>query len=226
MIQLRWLFIFCTHYFSKWISFERISDQASASTVLRRLPFYLYRDIIGCKKWKGVCMKKETYLSLHPVIFLYGWNPDFSCLNLWSFKEFWADRWFCETTWFNNGSRQGWLRDILWEISPTQSVSTNLFICFPDSDCLTGNFLFPLYEAGSVNSPLYLHGADFIKSSFSCYNYFAGRPLLASFSTPSLRQRYLASSSIALLLLTALSLLFLGIVLYKTLRLRKAQARA
>ena len=24
------------------------------------------------------------------------------------------------------------------------------FICFPDSDCLTGNFLFPLYEAGSV----------------------------------------------------------------------------
>ena len=58
------------------------------------------------------------------------------------------------------------------------------------------------------------------------YNYFAGRPLLASFSNPSLRQRYLASSSIALLLLTALSLLFLGIVLYKTLRLRKAQATA
>jgi len=69
-------------------------------------------------------------------------------------------------------------------------------------------------------------GQILLSQAFSCYNYFAGRPLLASFSTPSLRQRYLASSSIALLLLTALSLLFLGIVLYKTLRLRKAQARA
>ena len=69
-------------------------------------------------------------------------------------------------------------------------------------------------------------GQILLNQVFSCYNYLAGRPLLASFSTPSLRQRYLASSSIALLLLTALSLLFLGIVLYKTLRLRKAQARA
>jgi len=67
---------------------------------------------------------------------------------------------------------------------------------------------------------------DLLTAHYTCYNYFAGRPLLASFSTPSLRQRYLASSSIALLLLTALSLLFLGIVLYKTLRLRKVQARA
>ena len=67
-------------------------------------------------------------------------------------------------------------------------------------------------------------GQILLSQAFSCYNYFAGRPLLASFSNPSLRQRYLASSSIALLLLTALSLLFLGIVLYKTLRLRKAQA--
>ena len=40
-----------------------------------------------------------------------------------------------------------------------------LFICFPDSDCFAGNFLFPLYEAGSVNSTLYLYGADFVKSS-------------------------------------------------------------
>ena len=51
-----------------------------------------------------------------------------------------------------------------YEKSAQLNQSTNLFICFPDSDCLTGNFLFPLYEAGSVNSPLYLHGADFIKS--------------------------------------------------------------
>ena len=165
MIQLWCLFHLLHTLFSKWISFERISDQASASTVLRRLPFYLYRDIIGCKKWKGVCMKKKPIYLYMPVIFLYGWNPNISCLNLWSFKEFWVDRWFCETTWFNNGSRQSWLCDILWEISTTQSVSINLFICFPDSDCLTGNFLFPLYEAGSVNSTLYLYGADFIKSS-------------------------------------------------------------
>ena len=82
---------------------------------------------------------------------------------------------------------------------------------------LLANFLFPHYT--------YM-GQILLSQAFSCYNYFAGRPLLASFSTPSLRQRYLASSSIALLLLTALSLLFLGIVLYKTLRLRKAQARA
>jgi len=69
-------------------------------------------------------------------------------------------------------------------------------------------------------------GQILLSQAFSCYNYFAGRPLLASFSNSALRQRYLASSSIALLLLTALSLLFLGIVLYKTLRLRKAQATA
>ncbi len=65
-----------------------------------------------------------------------------------------------------------------------------------------------------------------LSQAFSCYNYFAERPLLASFSNPALRQRYLASSLFALLFLTALTLLFLGIVLYKTLRLRKAQATA
>ena len=69
----------------------------------------------------------------------------------------------------------------------------------------------------------------FMKQDLLTAHYtYMGQILLsqASFSTPSLRQRYLASSSIALLLLTALSLLFLGIVLYKTLRLRKAQATA
>ena len=69
-------------------------------------------------------------------------------------------------------------------------------------------------------------GQILLSQAFSCYNYFAERPLLASFSNPALLQRYLASSLFALLFLTALTLLFLGIVLYKTLRLRKAQATA
>ena len=72
----------------------------------------------------------------------------------------------------------------------------------------------------------YTYMGQILSQAFSCYNYFVGRPLLASFSNPSLRQRYLASSSIALLLLTAFALLFFGIILYKTLRLRKAQATA
>lgn len=69
-------------------------------------------------------------------------------------------------------------------------------------------------------------GQILLNQVFSFYNYFAGRPLLASFSNSALRQRYLASSFLALLLLTALNLLFFGIILYKTLRLRKAQAKA
>ena len=69
-------------------------------------------------------------------------------------------------------------------------------------------------------------GQILLNQVFSCYNYFAGRPLLANFSNSALRQRYLASSFLALLLLTALNLLFFGIILYKTWRLKKAQARA
>ena len=95
--------------------------------------------------------------------------------------------------------------------SPLTLLATFYFL-FMKQDLLTAHYTYM--------------GQILLSQAFSCYNYFVGRPLLASFSTPSLRQRYLASSSIALLLLTALSLLFLGIVLYKTLRLRKAQARA
>ena len=69
-------------------------------------------------------------------------------------------------------------------------------------------------------------GQILLNQVFSCYNYFAGRPLLANFSNSALRQRYLASSFLALLLLTALNLLFFGIILYNTWRLKKAQARA
>ena len=91
---------------------------------------------------------------------------------------------------------------------------------------LLATFYFLFMKEDLLTAHYTYMGQILLSQAFSCYNYFAGRPLLASFSNPSLRQRYLASSSIALLLLTALSLLFLGIVLYKTLRLRKAQARA
>ncbi len=57
---------------------------------------------------------------------------------------------------------------------------------------------------------------------FLRYTYFAGRPLLAFFK-PVPSPTIFASSSIALLPWTALSLLFLELF-YKTLRLRKAQA--
>ena len=58
---------------------------------------------------------------------------------------------------------------------------------------------------------------------FSCYNYFVLSSLFSVFSNETLRQRYQSSSVLALLLLTALAALFLGIILYKTLRLRKLQ---
>ena len=59
------------------------------------------------------------------------------------------------------------------------------------------------------------------------YFLFMKQDLLTThYTNQALRQRYLASSSLALLLLTAFALLFFGIILYKTLRLRKAQARA
>ena len=91
---------------------------------------------------------------------------------------------------------------------------------------LLATFYFLFMKQDLLTAHYTYMGQILLSQAFSCYNYFAGRPLLASFSTPSLRQRYLASSSIALLYMTALSLLFFGIILYKTLRLRKAQARA
>ena len=166
--------------------------------------------------------EKETYLSLHPVIFLYGWNPDFSCLNLWSFKEFWADRWFCETT---AQDKADYVTYYEKSAQLNQSPLTFLFVSLI-LIALLATFYFLFMKQDLLTAHYTYMGQILLSQAFSCYNYFAGRPLLASFSTPSLRQRYLASSSIALLLLTALSLLFLGIVLYKTLRLRKAQATA
>ena len=143
--------------------------------------------------------EKETYLSLHPVIFLYGLEPLTSAvLNLWASKSFELTDDFAKQLGFNNGSRQGWLCGILWEISPTQSVSTNLLFVswfwLPYWQLSISSFI----EAGSLTAHYTYMGQILLSQAFSCYNYFAGRPLLASFSTPSLRQRYLASSSIAL----------------------------
>ena len=66
-------------------------------------------------------------------------------------------------------------------------------------------------------------GQIVISYIFSCYNYFVLSSLFSVFSNEVLRQRYQSSSKIAWLLLTALAALFLGIILHKTLRLRKLQ---
>ena len=91
---------------------------------------------------------------------------------------------------------------------------------------LLATFYFLFMKEDLLTAHYTYMGQILLSQAFSCYNYFAGRPLLASFSNSALRQRYLASSFLALLLLTALNLLFFGIILYKTLRLRKAQAKA
>ena len=91
---------------------------------------------------------------------------------------------------------------------------------------LLATFYFLFMKENLLTAHYTYMGQIVLSQAFSCYNYFAGRSLLATFSNPTLRQRYLASSSLALLLLTALALLFFGIILYNTLRLRKAQATA
>ena len=91
---------------------------------------------------------------------------------------------------------------------------------------LLATFYFLFMKQDLLTTHYTYMGQILLSQAFSFYNYFAGRPLLASFSNQALRQRYLTSSSLALLLLTAFALLFFGIILYKTLRLRKAQATA
>ena len=91
---------------------------------------------------------------------------------------------------------------------------------------LLATFYFLFMKQDLLTAHYTYMGQIVLSQAFSFYNYFVGRSLLATFSNPSLRQRYLVSSSLALLLLTVFSLLFFGIILYKTLRLRKAQATA
>ncbi len=91
---------------------------------------------------------------------------------------------------------------------------------------LLATFYFLFIKEDLLTAHYTYMGQIALSQAFSCYNYFTGRSLLATFSNPSLHQRYLVSSFLALLLLTALALIFFGIILYKTLRLRKAQATA
>ncbi|WP_449159877.1 ABC transporter permease [Streptococcus sp.] len=91
---------------------------------------------------------------------------------------------------------------------------------------LLATFYFLFMKQDLLTAHYTYMGQIVLSQAFSFYNYFVGRSLLATFSNPSLRQRYLVSSSLALLLLTVFALLFFGIILYKTLRLRKAQATA
>ncbi len=155
MIQLRWLHL-CTHYFFQMNFILNVSViRQVPSTVLRLcLPFYLYRDIIiGCEWKRGLYEKKPIYLYILLFFSTVG-TPNFSCFNLWSFKavfELTDD--FAKQLGLTR-SRQGWLCDILWEISPTQSVSTNLFICFLILIALLATFYF-LYEAGLLQHIIY-----------------------------------------------------------------------
>ena len=91
---------------------------------------------------------------------------------------------------------------------------------------LLATFYFLFMKQDLLTAHYTYMGQIVLSQAFSFYNYFVGRSLLATFSNPSLRQRYLVSSSLALLLLTVFALLFFGIILYKTLRLRKGQATA
>lgn len=91
---------------------------------------------------------------------------------------------------------------------------------------LLATFYFLFMKQDLLTAHYTYMGQIVLSQAFSFYNYFVGRSLLATFSNPSLRQRYLVSSSLALLLLTVFALLFFGIILYKALRLRKAQATA
>lgn len=102
---------FCTHYFPNRFHFERIGRSGKCCG-LRRLPFYLYRDIMGCKKWKGFAYEKKLSVSLHPVIFsTVGTISSHLNNRLQSF--IW--QMICRNNWFNNSSRQSWhVVGILW----------------------------------------------------------------------------------------------------------------
>ena len=91
---------------------------------------------------------------------------------------------------------------------------------------LLATFYFLFMKQDLLTAHYTYMGQILLSQAFSCYNYFAGRPLLASFSTPSLRQRYLGIFVHCFVTLDCFIPSLPWIVLYKTLRLRKAQARA
>ena len=91
---------------------------------------------------------------------------------------------------------------------------------------LLATFYFVFMKEDLLTAHYTYMGQIVLSQAYSCYRYFTESPLLATFSNPDLFKRYSFATFVALLYMTALSLLFFGIILYKTLRLRKAQARA
>ena len=91
---------------------------------------------------------------------------------------------------------------------------------------LLATFYFLFMKQDLLTAHYTYMGQIVLSQVYSCYRYFTESPLLATFSNPDLFKRYSFATFVALLYMTALSLLFFGIILYKTLRLRKAQARA
>ena len=91
---------------------------------------------------------------------------------------------------------------------------------------LLATFYFVFMKEDLLTAHYTYMGQIVLSQVYSCYRYFTESPLLATFSNPDLFKRYSFATFVALLYMTALSLLFFGIILYKTLRLRKAQARA
>ena len=91
---------------------------------------------------------------------------------------------------------------------------------------LLATFYFLFMKQDLLTAHYTYMGQIVLSQVYSCYRYFTESPLLATFSNPDLFKRYSFATFVALLYMTALSLLFFGIILYKALRLRKAQARA
>ena len=91
---------------------------------------------------------------------------------------------------------------------------------------LLATFYFLFMKQDLLTAHYTYMGQIVLSQVYSCYRYFTESPLLATFSNPDLFKRYSFATFVALLYMTALSLLFFGIILYKTLRLRKAQATA
>ena len=126
--------------------------------------------------------EKETYLSLHPVIFLYGWNPNISCLNLWSFKEFELTDDFAKQLGLTTAQdKADYVTYYEKSAQLNQSPLTFLFVSLI-LIALLATFYFLFMKQDLLIAHYTYMGQILLSQAFSCYNYFAGRPLLASFS--------------------------------------------
>ncbi len=150
-----------------------------------KFAFYLYyQGYNRLKKWKEFVWKRNLSIFTS-CYFSLRLNANISCLNLLELQR--ALNWqrISQPTWFNNGSRQGWLRGVLWEISPTQSVPLASFYLFP------WFWLSPYWQLSISLAKQDLLTAHYtymgqILLSFSAILFCRGRPLLASFSSSAL----------------------------------------